>query len=52
MSNGQTQEQAQARYARSYWASGVTDPSERGDEQYPMKPQSNVWAKRRGTTRV
>jgi hypothetical protein len=51
MSNGQTKEQAEGRYARSYWNAPPPDPSERGDE-YPLKPQSNVWAKRRGTTRV
>ena len=53
MSHGQTQEQARERYARSYWKTGVLDPSERGEERYPLKPSSsNVWAKRRGVTRV
>jgi hypothetical protein len=53
MAHGQTQEQSEARYARSYWKSGVPDPSERGDELYPLNPtSSNVWAKRRGSTHV
>ena len=51
MANGQTKEQAEGRYARSYWNAPPPDPSERGEE-YPLKPQSNVWAKRRGNTRV
>ena len=48
MANGQTQEQAEGRYARSYWRAPPADPSERGPEQWPMKPQSNVWGKQRG----
>ena len=54
MSNDQTQEQAQARYARSYWASGRDrDPSPESAATSPILMKlrkSNVWAKRRGTT--
>lgn len=48
MANGLTQEQAQARYANSYWKAPPADPSERPAEMWPSKPQSNVWAKQRG----
>ena len=52
MAAGLTQEQAQARYAARYWADPPADPSTRGDDPWPLKPQSNIWAKRRGAARV
>ncbi len=52
MARGQTQEQAETRYARSYWGTGVLPPEERGEERFPLTPQANIWAKRRGATRV
>ncbi len=52
MARGLTQEESQRRYAASYWRVGVTDPSERPEERFPLTPQSNIWAKRRGNTRV
>ncbi len=45
MSRGMTQEEAQNRWAASYWRAPPPDPSERGEE-WGGKPQSNVWAKR------
>ena len=52
MARGLTQEESQKRYAASYWRVGVTDPSERPEERFPLTPQSNIWAKRKGNTRV
>lgn len=47
MANGQTQEQAEARYARSYWRDPPADPSSRDAERFPMNPiRSDVWRKR------
>lgn len=49
MTNGQTQEQAEARYARSYWRDPPEDPATRETERFPMQPlSSSIWAKRRG----
>lgn len=50
MSRGLTQQAAEAKYAEGYWRAPPVDPSERGQEPYPLKPQSNIWASRRGRT--
>lgn len=47
-SRGVSQTDAEARYARSYWGTGVSAPDDRPSEKYPLSPQTNVWAKRGG----
>ena len=48
MARGLTQEQAQQRYAESYWRAPPEDPATREPERWPTSPvSSNVWAARR-----
>lgn len=46
MSHGQTQAQAETRYARSYWGEGVLHPSERDADPWVNEKKSNPWGRR------
>lgn len=46
MASGQTQEQAEARYAKSYWREGVLPPDQREEDPWVREKKSNPWGRR------
>lgn len=46
MATGQTQTQAEARYARSYWREGVIPPEQREDDPWVKEKKANPWGRR------
>ena len=46
MSKGQTREQAQAKYAESYWREGILPPNEREEDPWVREKKTNPWGRR------